>query len=173
MAALPENGPPCDVLFVVGDGLAATAVQSEATTLIRACAAELGDLTLGSIVIAKQARVALGDPIGERLKARVCVMIVGERPGLTVAASLGIYMTFAPRAGRRDSERNCISNIHVHGGLSCASAARSLAWLVREALRRQLSGVELKDDQAPELYGQAAAQGRLGDGSAGPSTGSG
>ena len=75
-------------------------------------------------------------------------MVIGERPGLSVADSLGIYMTFAPRVGRADSERNCISNIHDAGGLSAVQAAQTLGWLLRESLRRQLSGVDLKNDQA-------------------------
>jgi ethanolamine ammonia-lyase small subunit len=91
--------------------------------------------------------VALADEIGERLRARVTVMVIGERPGLSVADSLGLYMTFSPRIGRADAERNCISNIHGAGGLSAEQAARTLGWLLREALRRGLSGVDLKDDQ--------------------------
>jgi len=106
---------------------------------------------VGPVVIARQARVALGDPVGQALGARVCVTIVGERPGLSIHDSLGIYMTFGPRPGRSDAERNCISNIHGAGGLSPQEAARTLGWLLREALRRQLSGVALKDDQTPTL----------------------
>jgi ethanolamine ammonia-lyase small subunit len=150
-ALLAEAGGRCDVVFVIGDGLSATGVQTGAARLLRACAEELGDLAIGPIVIARQARVALGDPVGEALGARVCVMIIGERPGLTVPDSLGIYVTFAPRTGRSDAERNCISNIHGAGGLSPQEAAATLGWLVREALRRQLSGVDLKDDQTTSL----------------------
>jgi ethanolamine ammonia-lyase small subunit len=150
-ALLAEAGRRCDVVFVIGDGLSATGVQTGAARLLRACAEELGDLAIGPIVIARQARVALGDPVGEALGARVCVMIIGERPGLTVPDSLGIYVTFAPRTGRSDAERNCISNIHGAGGLSPQEAAATLGWLVREALRRQLSGVDLKDDQTTSL----------------------
>lgn len=148
---LADAGGGCDVVFVIGDGLSASAVQAGAARLVRACVAELAGLVIGPAVIARQARVALGDPVGEALGARVCVTIIGERPGLSVQDSLGIYMTFAPRPGRSDAERNCISNIHGAGGLSPAEAARTLGWLLREALRRQLSGVELKDDQTPTL----------------------
>ena len=150
-ALLADAGGRCDVVFVIGDGLSATGVQAGAARLVQACIAELGDLSIGPVAIARQARVALGDPIGEALGARVCVMIIGERPGLSVHDSLGIYMTFAPRAGRSDAERNCISNIHGAGGLSPEDAARTLGWLLREALRRQISGVALKDDQSPAL----------------------
>ncbi len=150
-ALLAATGGRCDVAFVIGDGLSATGVQAGAATLLKACAAQLGDLAVGPVVIAQQARVALGDPIGEALGARVVVMIIGERPGLSVHDSLGIYMTFAPRPGRTDAERNCISNIHGAGGLSPEDAARTLGWLLREALRLELSGVALKDDQTPAL----------------------
>lgn len=148
---LAETGGRCDVVFVIGDGLSATGVQAGAVQLVRACAAELDGLTIGPVVIARAARVALGDPIGEALGARVSVMIIGERPGLSVHDSLGIYMTYGPQTGRTDATRNCISNIHGAGGLSPQEAARTLGWLLREALRRQLSGVALKDDQTPTL----------------------
>ena len=150
-ALLAEVGGACDVVFVIGDGLSATGIQAGAARLMKACAAELGDLTIGPVVAVQQARVALGDAVGEALGARVCVMIIGERPGLSVHDSLGIYMTFAPRPGRSDAERNCISNIHGAGGLAPEEAARTLAWLLREALRRQLSGIALKDNQTPAL----------------------
>lgn len=150
-ALLAANAGQCDVVFVIGDGLSATGVQAGAAGLVKACAAELDELVLGPVVIARQARVALSDPIGEALGAQVAVMIIGERPGLSVHDSLGIYMTFAPRSGRSDAERNCISNIHGAGGLSPREAARTLGWLLREALRRQISGVALKDDQMPLL----------------------
>ena len=117
-AQLTDTGGRCDVVFVIGDGLSATGVQTGAARLLRACAEQLRDLVIGPVVIARAARVALSDPIGEALGARVCVMIIGERPGLTVPDSLGLYLTFAPRIGRSDAERNCISNIHSAGGLS-------------------------------------------------------
>jgi len=143
--ALVDAG--CDVAIVIGDGLSATGVQASAATLVRALVAELAGLSLAPVVIATGARVALGDAIGEALGARVTIMVIGERPGLTVADSLGIYMTFGPRIGRADSERNCISNIHANGGLSPAAAADKLVWLIGEALRLRLTGVGLKDDQ--------------------------
>lgn len=140
----PEGA--CDVLIVVGDGLSATGVQSGAAALVRALVAELGDLRIGPVVLARQARVALADDLGEAFGARVAVMVIGERPGLTVADSLGIYMTWGPRPGRVDSERNCISNIHGNGGLSPQEAAATLGRLLRESLRLGLSGVGIKDD---------------------------
>jgi ethanolamine ammonia-lyase small subunit len=135
----------CDVAIVVGDGLSATGVAAGGAALVRALVAELHGLTLAPVVIAAGARVALGDAIGAALAARVVVMVIGERPGLSIADSLGIYMTYGPRSARADSERNCISNIHGHGGLSPAAAAATLGRLLRESLRRGLSGVDLKD----------------------------
>ncbi|WP_408590285.1 ethanolamine ammonia-lyase subunit EutC, partial [Novosphingobium sp.] len=152
-SALPPPGDGCDVLFVIGDGLSATGVQSGAAALVRACIAELHGLSIGPLIIARQARVALGDPLGEVLRARVVVVVIGERPGLSVADSLGLYLTYGPRPGCADSERNCISNIHGAGGLSPAAAAALLGRLLRESLRLGLSGVDLKDDAAPLLAG--------------------
>lgn len=149
--ALPPLGAGCDVLFVIGDGLSATGVQRGAAALVQACIAELPGLAIGPVVIATQARVALGDPLGEALRARVVVVVIGERPGLSVADSLGLYLTYAPRTGRADSERNCISNIHAAGGLSPQAAAAVLGRLLRESLQLGLSGVGLKDDTAPLL----------------------
>ncbi|MET3436186.1 ethanolamine ammonia-lyase subunit EutC [Sphingomonas sp. 1185] len=138
---------PFDIVFVVGDGLSSTAVQRHAAPMIHACRQALPELSIAPVVIARQARVAIADPIGAALGARLSVILIGERPGLTVSDSLGLYLTHDPRPGRRDSERNCISNVHRHGGQSYEQAARTLAWLAREALRRSLSGVALKEGQ--------------------------
>lgn len=134
-----------DVALVIGDGLSATGVAAGAAALVEALRAELAPLRITPPVIASGARVALGDAIGERLRARLAIMIIGERPGLSVADSLGLYLTFGPRIGRADSERNCISNIHANGGLSPAAAAAICGRLVRAALTLGLSGVDLKD----------------------------
>ena len=99
----------------------------------------------GAVIVASGARVALGDEIGAILGARMLVMLIGERPGLSAPDSLGAYLTFAPRIGLTDADRNCISNIH-RAGLSYAEAALRIAWLVREGLARQITGVALKDE---------------------------
>ena len=102
-------------------------------------------MRIGPAVIARQARVALGDGIGELLRARIVVMLIGERPGLSSPDSLGIYLTYEPRVGRSDAERNCISNVRPQG-LPYDAAAFKLHYLLNEALRVKLTGVNLKDD---------------------------
>ncbi len=140
---------PCDVAFVVADGLSAAAVNAHAAEMVKATAALLAGVSIGPIVLANQGRVAIGDDIGDALGARLVIVLIGERPGLTAADSLGAYLTFAPKPGTQDSARNCISNIHG-GGLSIAEASHKAAWLAREALRIGETGIGLKDD-APSL----------------------
>jgi ethanolamine ammonia-lyase small subunit len=101
-------------------------------------------------VIAEQGRVAIGDEIGSLLGASLAVVMIGERPGLSAPDSLGIYLTWSPRPGRTDAERNCISNIH-DAGLSVAAAAELLLLLMNESRTRRLSGVNLKIDTGPAL----------------------
>ena len=144
-ARLAEEEGGFDVQLVVGDGLSSLAVSRHAAPLV----AEVRALAppgwrFGPVVVARQARVALGDPVGELLRARLVVVLIGERPGLSSPDSLGIYLTWAPRRGRSDAERNCISNVRPEG-LGYAQAARKLVWLVQEAWRLELSGVALKD----------------------------
>jgi ethanolamine ammonia-lyase small subunit len=147
-----------DAVFVIADGLSPVGVQVHGPPLLRACLARLPGLSVAPVVIATQARVALGDEIGAAMQAELCGVLIGERPGLTVGNSLGIYLTYHPRIGRRDADRNCISNIHADG-LSYDVAADMLAWLMTEARRRKLTGVELKDDRVPAaLTGQSLPQ---------------
>ncbi|WP_237152270.1 ethanolamine ammonia-lyase subunit EutC [Oryzibacter oryziterrae] len=134
-----------DVAFVIADGLSAAAVDKQAEGVLKACLKRLGDLQIAPIVLGEQARVAFGDEAGAALGARIVVVLIGERPGLSVPDSLGAYITFAPEVGRRDSERNCVSNIHADG-LSHEAAADKIAWLVRQALHLGLTGVDLKED---------------------------
>lgn len=143
----------CDVALMIGDGLSAIAVTANAAALVSALlphARNLG-LTLGRVVIAKGARVALGDDVGELLGARLMVVLIGERPGLSAADSLSVYLTYAPKPGRTDAQRNCISNIRS-GGLAPVQAASNLAWLIEASLAMQLTGVGLKDQSSADLY---------------------
>jgi len=142
VASLPRMA--CDLVLVVGDGLSARAGHRHAAPLIHALMPLLDELRMGPVVIAHQARVALGDEIARHMGARAVAMLIGERPGLTTPDSLGVYLTVDPRVGCLDADRNCISNIHDHG-LSPQAAARKLAWLLREGLRLGFSGVNLKD----------------------------
>lgn len=140
-------GATCDLAFVLADGLSAKALQQNALPFIDSLlpAVRRAGLSVGPVCLVSQGRVAIGDPIGERLGARLVLVLIGERPGLSSPDSLGLYLTYAPRSGRNDAERNCISNIRPAGQVPEEAAQRAL-YLVREALRRQLSGVSLKDE---------------------------
>ncbi len=148
-----------DLAIVVADGLSAVAVNRHAGPLLEVLEPLLEPYTLAPPVLAQGARVALADTIGDALGAKMSLILIGERPGLSTPESLGAYLTFAPRPGRRDSERNCVSNIHP-GGLSYRAAAHLLALLIREALRRELTGVGLKIEGALTLPPEAP---RLGE----------
>ncbi|MEV6221866.1 ethanolamine ammonia-lyase subunit EutC [Nocardia fluminea] len=144
LTAVIETG--ADIGFVLADGLSPLALTEHAPGLLAALSAELGDsYTLAPPVIATQARVALGDHIAEAMGVRTVLVLIGERPGLSVADSLGIYLTHLPRPGRADAERNCVSNIHPPDGLTYTDAARVVAGLVAGARALGRSGVDLKD----------------------------
>jgi ethanolamine ammonia-lyase small subunit len=136
-----------ELLLLVGDGLSSTAVSANAVATIAALLPLIHaqQWRLAPVLLATQARVALGDDAGEILQPRAVLTLIGERPGLSSPDSLGAYLTWEPRTGRRDSERNCIPNIRS-GGLSTAEAAFRIGWLLREAFRRRLTGVTLKDE---------------------------
>ncbi|MFT9257475.1 MAG: ethanolamine ammonia-lyase subunit EutC [Acetobacter sp.] len=133
-----------DVVFVAADGLSSVATQNNALPLFDAMRKRLVGWRIAPLVLATQARVALGDDIAQALGAAMVVIMIGERPGLSVADSLGVYLTYAPFVGCPDSSRNCLSNIHPHG-LPVPLAADKLAWLMREARQLRLTGVGLKD----------------------------
>lgn len=140
-----------DAALVIADGLSATAIAAHAEDLAKAIAAQLPDLSWAPATVVRNGRVAIGDEIAEALGAQMAVVAIGERPGLSAADSIGLYVTYAPRAGRTtDAERNCISNVRP-GGLAPDDAARRLAWLVRQARTLKLSGVALKEDAPPAL----------------------
>jgi len=133
-----------DLAIVLADGLSPAAVAERGPAVARALLARLPGWRAAPVVIARQARVALGDEIGELLGARMVVVLIGERPGLSAADSLGAYVTWGPRIGRLDSERNCVSNIRP-AGLPVDEAAARIAWLLTAARGLQLTGVGLKD----------------------------
>ena len=143
-----------DLALVIADGLSAAAIHAHAAPLLAALLPRVGQAgwTLAPVAIATEARVALGDEIGALLRARASLVLIGERPGLSSPDSLGAYLTFAPRLGRSDAERNCVSNIRA-AGLAYAPAAFKLIWLLREAFRRGLTGVALKDESDLLLRG--------------------
>jgi ethanolamine ammonia-lyase small subunit len=148
------NLPPCDVLFVIADGLSMIAVERHAIPLLNEVLPVVitSGWSCGPICVVKQARVAIGDPIGAALGSSLSVVLIGERPGLSSPDSLGVYVTWNPRPGRSDAERNCISNIRG-GGLSYEAAAKRLLWYLGEARSRHMTGIALKEQGNPLLNG--------------------
>ena len=133
-----------ELVFVIADGLSALAVHRHAVPLLSQIVPKL-DWRIAPIAIVEQGRVGIGDEIGELLKAQLSVVLIGERPGLSSPDSLGIYLTWQPRIGRTEAERNCISNIRAEG-LSYAAAAQKLLFFINEARRLKLTGFGLKED---------------------------
>ncbi len=133
-----------DAAFVIADGLSALAVNRHAAPLLDLLLQNL-DWRIAPVAIVEQGRVAIGDEIGQLLGARMAVVLIGERPGLSSPDSLGAYLTWQPRPGRTDAERNCVSNIRAEG-ISYAVAAHKLLFLMNESRRLKLSGVRLKED---------------------------
>lgn len=160
-----EAHGPVDLAVIIADGLSSTAIHTQAAPFLAALKPWIaeGGWTTGPVVIAEQARVALGDEVGEVMKARAALLLVGERPGLSSPDSLGLYLTHAPRVGRNDGERNCISNVRAEG-LAHHLAAFKLVWLLREALTRGLTGVQLKDESDMLLVDGMPPAPRLGNG---------
>ena len=137
-----------DLAVVIADGLSARAVQDHAVAVVDALLPRLEGWSVAPVVVAEQARVALGDEIAVALGARMVLVLIGERPGMSAPDSLGAYLTYEPRVGRADSERNCVSNIRPPDGLTHDAAAEVLAALMTESFRLGLSGVGLKDTGA-------------------------
>ncbi|MDD1001236.1 ethanolamine ammonia-lyase subunit EutC [Pseudomonas sp. TNT2022 ID642] len=136
-----------DLAIVVADGLSALAVHRHTLPFITRLEEQMGadGWSMAPVVLVEQGRVAVGDEIGQLLGAKMLVMLIGERPGLSSPDSLGLYFTYNPKIGLTDAYRNCISNVRLEG-LSYGMAAHRLLYLMREACRRQLSGVNLKDE---------------------------
>lgn len=143
--------PRCDLVIIVSDGLSTLAANTQSEPLLATLLPLLRESgwSLAPLIVVRHARVALQDEIGEIFRAQISLMLLGERPGLGNADSLGAYFTFAPALGRTDADRNCLSNIRP-GGLLPAEAAPKLRYLLEKSLHLGLSGVRLKDD-APGL----------------------
>jgi ethanolamine ammonia-lyase small subunit len=140
----------CDLVFVIADGLSAQAA-SHALPLVDRSLPVLRNRgwRIGPVAVVEQGRVAIGDEIGEILGAALVCVLIGERPGLTSPDSLGAYLTWLPKIGRTDAERNCLSNIRP-AGMAYDEASERLLYLCGQARLRQCTGVMLKDDM-PEV----------------------
>jgi ethanolamine ammonia-lyase small subunit len=136
-----------DVVIIIADGLSATAVNHHAISLLKVLVPQLlsANFKVGPVSLVKQGRVAIADDIGMHLKAKLSLIMIGERPGLSSADSMGCYITYNPKPGLTDESRNCISNIRPHG-LTFKSASKKIFYLIHEAFRGKLSGVGLKDN---------------------------
>jgi ethanolamine ammonia-lyase small subunit len=149
-----ESPTSPDLVFILADGLSSLALERHATAVLDELSPRLDPTWITAPVsIATEARVGLGDQIGQILRARLAVVLIGERPGLSSPDSLGAYITWQPCAGRTDAERNCISNIRSEG-LSYAAAASRILFYLQEAMKLRLTGVGLKEGSAgPALPG--------------------
>ncbi|WP_095188469.1 ethanolamine ammonia-lyase subunit EutC [Pseudomonas sp. Irchel 3E19] len=148
-----------DLAIVVADGLSALAVHRHTLPFLTRLQEQMSadGWSIAPVVLVEQGRVAVGDEVGQLLGAKMVVMLIGERPGLSSPDSLGLYFTYNPKVGLTDAYRNCISNVRLEG-LSYGMAAHRLLYLMREACRRQLSGVNLKDEaQVQTLESDAEA----------------
>ena len=140
-----------DLAIVVADGLSALAIEQHAAPFLQALMTRLSAerWRIAPLAIVRQGRVAVGDEVAHLLGARMVVVLIGERPGLSSPDSMGLYLTWAPQPGLTDASRNCISNVRP-AGLTCEAAAFKLHYLLSESRQRQLSGVALKDETAGE-----------------------
>ncbi len=136
-----------DICIVISDGLSATAIEKNILPFFKIFLPAVTKFySLAPVIIAEQARVALADEVAELLKVQMVIHLIGERPGLKSPDSMGIYMTYRPYTGITDERRNCISNVR-QDGLSYALASSKLMYLIEQAIKRKLSGVDLKDEQ--------------------------
>ena len=135
-----------DLCIIFADGLSADAVNIHAIPFLELLLKELRFWNIAPVILVSQGRVAISDSIGEVLNARISLILLGERPGLSAPTSLGAYITYNPKSGNTDEKRNCVSNIQP-AGLSYRQAAAKISYLLHEMRSQQLSGVKLKDNQ--------------------------
>ncbi|MES2375810.1 MAG: ethanolamine ammonia-lyase subunit EutC [Bacteroidota bacterium] len=147
LASLQGHRQSTDIAIIIADGLSATAINTNAVSLLKVLIPMLQsvNLKLADLVLVEQGRVAIADEIASALHAKLSLIVIGERPGLSSADSMGVYLTYSPKPGLTDELRNCVSNIRP-AGLSYKQAAKKIFYLVQEAFKRKLSGVELKDN---------------------------
>lgn len=161
LEAMKPPAQPYDVAFVIGDGLSSFAIEENAALFLDVLLPKLKahNWRVAPLALVKEARVAVGDEVGQLLGAQMVVVLIGERPGLSSPDSMGIYLTYSPRVGMTDESRNCISNVRKEG-LSYTGAAHKLGYLMTEARSRKLSGVNLKDeaDAPAEVSGPAPSE---------------
>lgn len=157
-----EHPAGYDLAIVIADGLSALAIERHALAFIDRLSEQMADddWSLAPVCVVRQGRVAVADEVAELLGARMVVILIGERPGLSSPDSLGLYYTYAPQVGLTDAFRNCISNVRLEG-LSYGLAAHKLLYLMREACRRKLSGVSLKDEAEVATLDGAAPNGNF------------
>lgn len=146
-ALLTDHSTEADVAIIIADGLSAAAVNENAYKLLKLLVAKLkaADYKIATACLVEQGRVAIGDDVAYGLNAKFSLVLIGERPGLSSADSMGAYLTYDPKPGLTDESRNCISNIRPHG-LTHKQAADKIFYLINESFKRKLSGVSLKDN---------------------------
>jgi ethanolamine ammonia-lyase small subunit len=146
-----------DAVIVIADGLSSSAIAKHALAFVNCffAAAKSMHLTFAPLCLMQHGRVAIADAVAEHFSARFCILLIGERPGLSSPDSLGIYFSYQAKAGiTTDADRNCLSNIHQHG-MSYQQAASKLLYLMQEAEKRQYSGVNLKDETVDISFNQS------------------
>jgi ethanolamine ammonia-lyase small subunit len=158
--ALKKVGKPKnDMVILMSNGLSSSAINNHADKFLDVLRRKLKSESLWNeapILLAENGRVALIDDIGDVLKAKMGIVIIGERPGLSAPDSLALYLTYAPKKGRSDAERNCISNIRPPHGLGYEEASDKLIYLIKESRRRKLSGFRLKEESLADGHPRLA-----------------
>lgn len=164
--ALPQVAD--EVALVVADGLSPTGIQVHGSALVEAVSSACkGTMTITAPVVATNARVRIGDAVAMMSGAKAVIVLIGERPGLSVVDSVGAYVTFAPGLGTTDADRNCVSNIRPPDGLGYAQAAEIIVGLLAASRRLGRSGIAVEADRAASEFRLGAAAQEIPDSGAG------